>query len=145
MLVTEGSGGGLSLRSNDLNSVGELYTEDDFRQLVIAVETAPAFLGGLGELEDHGERSLVRKASLGAHGAVTHGRERAFDDVGRAQMFPVLGGEVVEGEQCFAVLDQALDRLVVFGAPDFDEDIERRVAPMMISRHCALSSRRACT
>jgi hypothetical protein len=31
-------------------------------------------------------------------------------------MFPVLGGEVVEDEQCFAILDQALDRSVVFDA-----------------------------
>jgi hypothetical protein len=43
----------LSLRS-DLDSVGELYSEDDFRQLVVTVEATPAFLGGLGELEDHG-------------------------------------------------------------------------------------------
>jgi hypothetical protein len=41
------------LRS-DLDSVGELYSEDDFRQLVVTVEATPAFLGGLGELEDHG-------------------------------------------------------------------------------------------
>jgi hypothetical protein len=41
----------LNLRSDDLDSVGELYT-DDFRQLVVTVETTPAFLGGLGELED---------------------------------------------------------------------------------------------
>ena len=43
-----------------------------------------------------------------------HGGERAFDDIGRAQMFPVLGREVVEGEQCIVILDQALDPLVVF-------------------------------
>jgi hypothetical protein len=37
-LVTEGSGGSdLSLRSDNLHSVGELYTEDDFRQLVVAI------------------------------------------------------------------------------------------------------------
>ena len=30
--------------------------------------------------------------------AVTQGRERTFDNVGRAQMFPVFGGEVVKGE-----------------------------------------------
>jgi len=64
----------------------------------VTIEATPAFLGGLGELEDHGERGLVRKTSFRAHGAVTHGRERAFDDVGRAQMFPVLGREVVEGQ-----------------------------------------------
>ena len=115
----------MSLRSDDLDSVGELYTEDDFRQLVVAIEATPAFLGGLGELEDHGERGLVRETSLGAHGAVAHRRERAFDDVGRAQMLPVLGREVVEGEQRVAILDQALDRLVVFDAPGFDEGIER--------------------
>ena len=88
----------MSLGSDDLDSVGELYTENDFRQLVMTIETAPAFLGSLGELEDHRERGLVRKTSLGAHGAVTHGGERAFDDVGRAQMFPVLGRKVVEGQ-----------------------------------------------
>ena len=88
----------MSLRSDDLDSVGELYTENNFRQLVVTIKTTPAFLGGLGELEDHGERGLIRKTSLGAHGAVTHGRERAFDDVGRAQMLPVLGREVVEGQ-----------------------------------------------
>jgi hypothetical protein len=59
-LVTEESGGiGLSLRSDDRNSVGEAYTEDYFRQLVVAIEATPAFLGGFGELEDHGERGLV--------------------------------------------------------------------------------------
>ena len=76
----------MSLRSDDLDSVGELYSEDDFRQLVVTVETTPAFLGGLGELEDHGERGLVRETTLGAHGAVAHRCERAFDDVGCAQM-----------------------------------------------------------
>ena len=49
----------MSLRSDDLDSVVELYTEDDFRQLGMSFETAPALLGGLCELEDHGERGLV--------------------------------------------------------------------------------------
>ena len=56
---------------------------------------------------------------------MAHGRERAFDDVSRAQMLPVLGREVVEGEQRIAILDQALDRLVLFDAYGFDEGIER--------------------
>ena len=51
----------MNLRSDNLDSVGELYTEDNFRQLVVAIEATPAFLGGLGELEDHGERGLVRE------------------------------------------------------------------------------------
>src|SRR3984893_6344191 len=48
----KGSGGsGLSLRFDDLNSVGEPYTENYFRQLVVAIEATPAFLGGLGSLK----------------------------------------------------------------------------------------------
>ena len=60
----------MSLRSDDLDSVGELYSEDNFRQLVMTVEAATAFLGGLGELEDHGECGLVGETSLGADRAV---------------------------------------------------------------------------
>ena len=37
---------------------------------------------------------------------------------------PVLGREVVEGEQGVAILDQALDRFVVFDAPGLDEGVE---------------------
>jgi hypothetical protein len=40
----------LSLRSDNLDSVGELYTEDNFGQLVVTIEATPASLGGLGEL-----------------------------------------------------------------------------------------------
>ena len=55
----------MSLQTTSIPA-GELYTENDFRQLVVTIETTPAFLGGLGELEDHGERGLVRKTSFGA-------------------------------------------------------------------------------
>jgi hypothetical protein len=41
-----------------------------------------------------------------------------------AQMLPMLGREVVEGEQRVAILGQALDRLVVFEAPGFEEGVE---------------------
>src|SRR6266568_4309489 len=41
------------------------------------------------------------------------------------QMLPVLGREVVEGQQRVAILAQALDRLVVFDAPGLDEGVER--------------------
>src|SRR3981081_709548 len=40
-------------------------------------------------------------------------------------MLPVLSREVVEGKQRVAILDQALDSLVVFDAPGFDEGVER--------------------
>jgi hypothetical protein len=51
------------MRSDDFDSGGELYTEDEFQQLAIAVKATPAFFGGLGELEDDGERCLVRRTS----------------------------------------------------------------------------------
>jgi hypothetical protein len=39
-------------------------------------------------------------------------------------MLPVLGRELVEGQQGVAILDQALDCLVVFDASGFDEGVE---------------------
>lgn len=74
----------MSLRAEVFDSVVELYTEDDFRQLVVAAETMPAVLGGLCELEDHGERGLVRKAAPGSDRSMPNGRERALDGIGRA-------------------------------------------------------------
>ena len=52
--------------------------------------------------------------------------EDAFDGIGRTQVIPVLGGEVVERKQCFAILRQAFDRLAVLGAVFLGKDIDRR-------------------
>jgi hypothetical protein len=60
----------LIFRSDDLDSAGELYIDDELRRLVVDVEATPASLGGFGELEYHGERRLVRETSLGTHRAV---------------------------------------------------------------------------
>ena len=54
----------MSLRSDNFDSVGERYTKDDLGELVVTIETAPAFFSGLGKLEDHGERCLVGKISV---------------------------------------------------------------------------------
>jgi hypothetical protein len=48
----------LSLRSDNLDSVGELYTKNDFRQLVVAIEATPTFLGGLGERDARTRRGV---------------------------------------------------------------------------------------
>jgi hypothetical protein len=49
--VMDGSGGGgLSLRSDDLDSVVELYTHDDLGKMVITVQAMPTRLGRLCEL-----------------------------------------------------------------------------------------------
>ena len=60
ILVTTGVRRRSSLRSNDLDSVVELYTEDDFRHLVVTAKTMPTLLGGLWE---PGESGLVREAA----------------------------------------------------------------------------------
>jgi hypothetical protein len=44
-------------------------------------------------------------------------------------MFPMLGGEVVEGEQC----RQAFDGLLVLDAVSFDERIERSLGDRLVS------------
>src|SRR5674476_997407 len=50
--------------------------------------------------------------------------KHAFDGVRRPQVIPMLGREVEEGQQCFAILGQAVDRLVVFGLVFLGEDID---------------------
>jgi hypothetical protein len=78
MLVTDGIG--VSLRC-DLDTVGELHSKTEFGHGCDCLDTVP--LGGLGVLEDHGQRGLVRETALAAHSAVKIRRKRAFDDVGR--------------------------------------------------------------
>ncbi len=77
----------------DLQPVSESGAENDFRQLVMSIEPAPAFLGALDELEHHRERCRVREAAFGSDGAVAHGGERALDRVRGSKVFPMLGGK----------------------------------------------------
>ena len=39
----------------------KLHTLDDLWQLVVAIELAPGFLGGIDRLEDQGKRRLVER------------------------------------------------------------------------------------
>jgi hypothetical protein len=71
----------LRLRCDDLNPVVELYSEDDFRQQAVAFEVALALLGGLGELEDHGQCSLVGEATFRSGRAMADGGKRALDRI----------------------------------------------------------------
>ena len=80
------------LGSGDRLSVAEPDAADDLDETLGAVQTAPVALGRPGELEDHRERSLAGQAALGLVGPQTHGRERALDRVGGADVLPVLGG-----------------------------------------------------
>src|SRR5206468_4905118 len=79
-----GGGYGLTVGrlGDDLDPIVECHTKNEFWQLVVAIETAPAFLCALDQFEDHGERGLVRQTILRSDGAVAHGGEGAFDGVG---------------------------------------------------------------
>ena len=46
--------------ADDLEPVGEFHTENQFWQLVVAIEAPPTFLRGFDELEDHGECGAIR-------------------------------------------------------------------------------------
>src|ERR1035437_2047196 len=52
-------------------------------------------------------------------------REYAFDGIRRSQVIPMLGREVEEGQQCFTILRQAVNRLVMFRLVFLGEDIDR--------------------
>ena len=54
----------MSFSADVLDPIGERDPADHLRQVVMTVEPSPAFLGGLGQLEDHGERGLVRQAAF---------------------------------------------------------------------------------
>src|SRR3954454_13451496 len=126
--VTAGrSGGGLRWRLSDLDAVTEPDTPNDLRQQVLALQPAPGFGGRHDELEDHQPGGVLRQRALGPHRAVPDGGEHALDGVGGAQMVPVLGREVVEGEQRVAVLGQAGDRLLVFGPVLLGKGGDRRL------------------
>ena len=66
---------------------------------------------------------------------MSDGGEGALDWIRCAEMLPVLGREVVEGEQRFAILAQAIDRLLVLDAIGFDEPIECSIGVLPGLRH----------
>src|SRR5713226_6329997 len=95
------------------NSVAEGHSADHFGEPFETPQPPPTALGAHAELEDHREHSVARQAPFGSVGTVAHGRKGGLDGVGGSQVNPVLGREVVEGEQLSAVLGEALDRLGV--------------------------------
>jgi len=61
--------------------------------------------------------------------------EYAFDGVRRPQVIPMLGREVEEGQQCFAVPGQAVDRLVMFRLVFLGEYIDGYLGQSAARRH----------
>ena len=60
------------------------------------------------------------QAALGFPGAVANRCKCALDGIGGADMLPVLGREIVEGQQHIPVLEQLLHGTLVFNTIGFD-------------------------
>ena len=73
-------------------------------------------LGGFDEFERHGQAGGLGARAFGDLGAVPDGGERGLDRVGGAQMHPVLGRVVVEGEQFVEIVGDLRDGLGELGA-----------------------------
>ena len=77
------------------------------------IQLAPALLCQHQELERHRQCLGPAARAFGHTLTEPHGREARPDGVARAQMLPVLRREVEEGEQGFAIFDEAGDRLLI--------------------------------
>lgn len=66
-------------------------------------------------------------------------REHAFNGVRGPQMVPMFGWKVEEGQQRFAILDQALDCFVVFRAVFFGKQVNRYLGAGPARRHVDLA------
>src|SRR5450830_687127 len=108
-------------------AVLESDTSDNFRQLIFTLQPPPGLRGGDDQLEYHQLGSRGRQRTSRPHCPVANCREHAFNGIGRPQVIPVLGGEVVEGQHCSAILRQAFDRLVVLRSVFLGEDIDRHL------------------
>ncbi len=75
------------------------------------VHGSPSGLGGLDELEDHGEGGGRATGAAGDLGPQADSGEGGLDRMGRPQVDPVLGGEVVERQQLVGVVGDLLDGL----------------------------------
>lgn len=121
-------------RLDDFDAVLECNALNDLGQLVFSFEFSPGFGGCGDEFEDHKPGGVLRQRPLGSGRPVAHRGEHALDRIGRPQMVPMLGREIVEGQQRVAVFDQAGNRLVAFRALFLDERGNRRLCRRAIRR-----------
>jgi hypothetical protein len=76
-----------------------LHASDNPWPLGGAVEAGPGFLGLLDDFACHDTGGPVRHAAIWAHSPMADGGEDALDRVRRAQRFPMVGRELMEGEE----------------------------------------------
>lgn len=101
----------------------------------MAVQAAPPPLGGLSQLEHHGQARAAATAPLRFAMPQPDGGERRLDRIGRPQVFPVLGWEVVKAEQHVTIFFQTSAGGVVLGLILFEEGVESPVGVLASFRH----------
>ena len=94
------------------------------------------------EAKDQRQNRFPRDAPWRLVRSQSHRGKGRFDRIGRANVHPVLGREVVEGTQLFAVFLKTLNRLRVLRAIGLDEGIERLVCMRACGRYPDLVPRR---
>jgi hypothetical protein len=75
------------------NAVDELHTGTYQRQEAGAIEAPPALLGHVEQLERHQQALGPGARTPGRPFPQPHGGKRRLDDIGGAQLLPVLGGK----------------------------------------------------
>ena len=151
------SSGGFGFGHNS-DSVFRFDALDDFRQLVLTLQSAPGFRRCHHKLENDEATGVLGQRAFHPDLAAPDHREPAFNEVHGPQMVPVIGGEVEEREQRLSISDQAIDGFVVFGRlflgecrhsgqrrravrrkPDFAQILTTRWAGRALQTRCARS------
>lgn len=109
----------------DEDSLRERGAGSDERDEVRAVDGSPAILGGFEELVGHGQPGRAGAGSFGDSGAQPDGGEGRLDRVRGFEVNPVLGGEIVEGQQLLSVVGDLGGGLGVFRAVGLLEFADR--------------------
>src|SRR5450759_4265973 len=137
--VTRRSGGVVCRHFDDLDAILESDTSDNLRQLIFTLQPPPGLRGGYDQLEYHQFGGRGRQRTFRPHRPVPNCREHAFDGIRGPQVIPVLGGEIVEGQHCFAILRQAFNCLVVLRPVFLGEDIDRHLGRSSVRRQVNLA------
>ena len=115
----------------DFNSVLEFDTLDDFRQLVLTLQSSPSFRRKITSLKTMRRAVSCDNAPfMRTVRCLTVANTLSMGFV-RAQVVPVIGGEVEERQQRRMIFDQAFDRLVGFGAY-FSARMSRSPSPLLL-------------
>jgi hypothetical protein len=108
-----------------IDSVDKLDPGDDVGELTKAAESPPSLLSTYRQWVHESEPALGADTIPGFRCPQSDRREGRHDRIGRPDMLPVHGGEVVECKQPGAILDQTYDGLQILVLAGRDETVER--------------------